>query len=115
MNFKRLLHSQFGIYLISIVLGLGLATLFRKVCTDRQCIVFEGPVISDFVEKTYKHGEKCYQYKIQSTTCNPNKKIIDIKTPSIEDADKEQQSKMGIFGGENNGVVNGNQSPKPMW
>ena len=113
MNFKRLLHSQFGVYLISIVLGLGLATLFRKVCTDKQCIVFEGPVISDFANKTYKHGEKCYQYKVQSTTCNTNKTIIDVKTPSIDDKDKEQQSKIGMFG--NTGDVNGNQSPKTLW
>ena len=30
MNFKRLLHSKFGQIIISILLGLGLATLFRK-------------------------------------------------------------------------------------
>ena len=31
MNFKRLLHTDFGQTIISILLGLGLATLFRKV------------------------------------------------------------------------------------
>lgn len=84
MNFKRLLHTKMGVIVISIVLGLGLATIFRKVCTDKNCIIFKGPIISDVVDKTYKHGEKCYKYTINSTTCNPNKKIIDIKS-SIED------------------------------
>jgi hypothetical protein len=81
MNFKRLLHTKMGIIVISIVLGLGLATVFRKVCTDKNCIIFKGPVISDVVGKTYKHGEKCYKYSIHPTTCNTNKKIIDIKSP----------------------------------
>lgn len=87
MNFKRLLHTKMGVVVISIVLGLGLATIFRKVCTDKNCIKFKGPVISDVVGKTYKHGEKCYKYTINSTTCNSNKKIIDIKSPDEENTD----------------------------
>ena len=51
MNFKRLLETPMGISFISIILGLGLATLFRKVCTDKNCIVFNGPVIEDIEDK----------------------------------------------------------------
>ena len=60
MNLHRLLNSDLGINMISIILGLGLATLFRKVCTDKNCITFNGPVISEIDGKTYKYGEKCY-------------------------------------------------------
>jgi hypothetical protein len=88
MNFKRLLNSSIGITLISIVLGLGLATLFRKVCTDKSCIVFNGPVISDVNDKIYKFGEKCYQYHVSPTTCDQNKKIVDIKSPEIGEEHK---------------------------
>ena len=35
MNFKRLINTALGKIIISIMLGLGLATLFRKVCKDR--------------------------------------------------------------------------------
>jgi len=87
MNFKRLLHTKMGVTVISILLGLGLATVFRKVCTDKNCIIFKGPVISDVVDKTYKHGEKCYKYNINPTTCNPNKKIIDIKSKIDEEGE----------------------------
>jgi hypothetical protein len=85
MNFKRLLHTKTGVVVISILLGLGLATIFRKVCKDKDCIIFKGPVITDVVDKTYKHGEKCYKYTIHPTTCNPNKKIIDIKSKVDDD------------------------------
>lgn len=81
MNIKRLLNSEIGKNLISILLGIGLATLFRKVCTDKNCIVFNGPVISEFEDKIYKHGEKCYKYKAQPDKCDSTKKVIDITHP----------------------------------
>ena len=83
MYFKRLLETPIGISFISIILGLGLATLFRKVCTDKNCIVFNGPVISDVQDKIYKYNDKCYKYTIEPNTCDEKKKIIDIKS-SIE-------------------------------
>lgn len=81
MNFKRLLETPMGISFISIILGLGLATLFRKVCTDKNCIVFNGPVITDVDDKIYKFNDKCYKYSIEPSICDKNKKIIDIKSP----------------------------------
>ncbi len=67
-----------GKLMISVLLGLGLATLFRKVCNDRNCIRFNGPVITDLNEKIYKHGEKCYQYTSSATKCDPKKKVMDM-------------------------------------
>jgi len=81
MNLKRLLNTPMGITFISIILGLGLATLFRKVCTDKNCIVFNGPIISDFDQKTYQYGNKCFQYSTTQANCDKTKKIIDITGP----------------------------------
>ena len=39
MFMKRFTDSLFGRILISVLLGLGLATLFRKVCKDRKCLI----------------------------------------------------------------------------
>ena len=38
MHLKRLLNTYTGKMMISILLGLGLATLFRKACNDKNCI-----------------------------------------------------------------------------
>lgn len=81
VNFQRLLHSEIGITFISILLGLGLATLFRKVCKDRACIEFNGPILAEVSGKTYKHGEKCYQYQLVSDLCNENKQTLRFKQP----------------------------------
>lgn len=68
-----------GKMFISILLGLGLATLFRKVCKDKNCIVFNGPVISEIDGKVYKVDDKCYTYTSETQTCdNDRKRIIDI-------------------------------------
>lgn len=90
INFRRMLHTPIGIAFISILLGLGLATLFRKVCTDKSCITFNGPIISEVEGKTFKHDEKCYKYDVYSAKCDENRKIIDISA-------MEQDSKKGFF------------------
>jgi len=79
MNFKRLLNTDLGRIVISILLGLGLATLFKKVCNDKNCIVYNGPVISELQGKIYKHDNKCFTYSSQSVSCDQNKQILDIK------------------------------------
>jgi hypothetical protein len=78
MNIKRLMNTFHGQLVLSIVLGLGLASLFRKVCDDRNCIVFNGPIISDIEGKTFKHGEKCYKYHMHSDKCDSTKRVVDI-------------------------------------
>tara|TARA_B100000900_G_C20517766_1_gene690832 strand:+ start:205 stop:444 length:240 start_codon:yes stop_codon:yes gene_type:complete len=76
MNIKRLLHSDIGKNIISILLGLGLATLFRKVCNDRNCIVFKAPEPSKIKDKIFKFNSKCYTYKEESESCSSKKKIV---------------------------------------
>tara|TARA_B100001175_G_C19488962_1_gene631506 strand:+ start:1796 stop:2050 length:255 start_codon:yes stop_codon:yes gene_type:complete len=78
MNFKRLLTTQTGIFFISVLLGLGLATLFRKVCNDKNCIVFNGPVLDEVEGKIFEEDGQCYTYTLTKETCNSNKQIIDI-------------------------------------
>ena len=86
MNFKRLLNTQLGQVFISILLGLGLAMIFRKVCKDKNCVQFKGPILSDMEGKIYKHGEKCYRYTTEPGKCDSLKKTVDIAQP--EDIEK---------------------------
>jgi len=79
MNFKRLLNTSSGKIIISIMLGFGLATIFRKTCKDKNCLTFKGPILGDIDGKIYKHGEKCFKYSPNSMSCDKNKKIVDIE------------------------------------
>ncbi len=96
MNFKRLLHTDAGRIFISIVLGLGLATLFRKVCKDKNCIIFNGPVIDEIDGKVFKHQGVCYQYTAETVACDSTKRIIDT-SHSKSDADMAGPGK-NIYG-----------------
>lgn len=79
MNINRFIKTEPGQIMLSIILGLGLATMFRKVCNDKKCLVFKGPTLSEFEDKVYQHGEKCYKYNINPNSCNSNKKEIVIE------------------------------------
>jgi len=79
MYLRRLIYSDFGKIIISVLLGLGLSTLFRKVCNDRNCLVFKAPGIDKIDDKTYKYDNKCYKYKASAIQCHENKEYIDFE------------------------------------
>jgi hypothetical protein len=56
---KEIINSQRGKYLISILLGLGLATLFRVACKSRNCLVFKAPSLDKIKGKVFGHNKKC--------------------------------------------------------
>jgi hypothetical protein len=80
MQIRALLNSKLGKIFISILLGLGLATMLRSTCKEKQCIRFKGPIISEVDDKIYKHGEKCYKYKSESSAkCDTLKRVLDVE------------------------------------
>lgn len=65
----NLLKTDVGRKIISIILGLGLASLFRKVCNSNKCMIIKGPKVSDVSKSIYKIDEECYTYKPIATIC----------------------------------------------
>ena len=57
MYIRRLITGVFGRSIISILLGLGLATLFRKVCNDRNCLVFKAPKIDKIDNQIFEFDD----------------------------------------------------------
>ena len=76
MYLKRLIYGEPGKIIISIILGLGLATLFRKVCKDRDCIIFRAPDIKKIQNQIFKCEGKCYKFSEEIERCDSNKKIV---------------------------------------
>lgn len=70
----RLLHTDNGRYAISFILGIGLASLFRKICKDRNCLIFKAPPLEEVTKNTYTYNDKCYTFKERLTKCNPDNK-----------------------------------------
>jgi hypothetical protein len=76
MHLGKFVHSERGKIIMSILLGLGLATLFRTVCKDNDCIAFHAPPLDDFKDKIYKNNDKCVKYVPVATKCSLNAKTI---------------------------------------
>ena len=63
---------------MSVLLGIGISTLFRKVCKDRNCLVFKAPSFDKIKDKVFKFNDKCYSYTENLTKCDISKHIIEF-------------------------------------
>ena len=66
---KRVMTDDAGSILISILLGLGLAALFRSACGGAGCFVIHGPNPKEVKEKIYKIESSCFKYVPYPTDC----------------------------------------------
>ena len=76
---NEFLKSRAGVVLLSIIWGLGLATLFKKSCDNGpncQVIEYRGPTAKE-AEGVWNYGNnnKCYRLQPFLVSCR-NKKLI---------------------------------------
>ena len=76
MNLRNLINSEPGKIIISIILGLGLATIFRRVCKGRECLVFHAAPMNKIKDQIFKFNNKCYTFNEKAVSCDKNKKIL---------------------------------------
>ena len=73
---RAFLKSKYGKFILAIILGFGLSTLFRKTCKDKKCIKFKGPSLEEIEQKTYEYDKKCYNFESNAVKCNPVKRTV---------------------------------------
>jgi hypothetical protein len=78
MFLQRFVKSSTGKILMSILLGLGLATLFRQSCSGKNCKVYKAPPFEDIENNVYKIDNQCYKFNKNNITCKSNRKTLDI-------------------------------------
>ena len=76
LKIKKFLGSKSGIFVLSVVLGLGLSCIFKMSCDSRSCMVYKAPDYSE--KKIVKYNNKCYNPTEHMETCDPNKEIVDL-------------------------------------
>jgi hypothetical protein len=77
--FGKFVHTETGKLIMSILLGFGLASLFRNVCKGKDCIVFHAPPLEKIQDNVYKSGDKCYKFQAVASKCDKSKKIVDFE------------------------------------
>jgi hypothetical protein len=73
MFLTKFINSSEGSIIVSIILGLGLASLFRTVCVNGRCIIYKSDS-SNIQKNLYKLEGKCYKYTPQITPCEKENK-----------------------------------------
>jgi hypothetical protein len=80
VNFESILANPMGSLIISVILGLGIAAMFRKVCKDRNCIVYRGAKTKEIEGNIYEFDSKCYEFKKTNSRCKGKNNLIKQKS-----------------------------------
>lgn len=70
--------------LISFILGVGLATMFRPICKGPDCLVIRGPPVQELRETVYQFGSRCVEFKTRTVECPADKSAV-VETVSFAD------------------------------
>ena len=60
---NNILYTDRGRFILSVILGLGLASLFRKFCEGKNCYKFIGPEQNNIRDKIFSfdsNNNECY-------------------------------------------------------
>ena len=76
MYLDKFVHSYTGKIIMSIILGIGLATFFRSVCKGKKCRIISSPPIEEIEDQTYKFDGKCYKMEKSAVKCDTSKQIV---------------------------------------
>jgi hypothetical protein len=63
------LDNEWFVIIISFVWGLGLAMLFRRVCSNDDCVVIKVPPELSANDNTIINKDKCYHLQRYNTDC----------------------------------------------
>ena len=74
---KQIINNSKSKYVFSFILGIGLASIFRKVCANNKCIIHYAAPISEIKNKIFRNNGKCYKFIEEPTNCNGSAKIYE--------------------------------------
>ena len=66
----EIVDTEVGSILISVIIGVGIASFFRRVCKDGRCVVIKGPDVKTIADNVYKLDNECYKYTPKMTKCD---------------------------------------------
>jgi hypothetical protein len=76
MHLEKFVHEGNGRIIMSVLLGIGLATLFREACKGDNCVIKYAPPLEEIEDKIYKFDKKCFNIEKQSVLCDKTKNEI---------------------------------------
>lgn len=91
MFIQRIIHSKFGRYAIAVILGLGIASIFRPACRGDGCYEFVGAPSTEVGQKTYHFNGECYRFQPRATTCSKHVQTLEFASTERKAVETETQ------------------------
>jgi hypothetical protein len=60
--------------IMSLLIGFGIAALFRPLCKGPECLILKGPPVSDIKGYAYQMGNKCVEFIPKMMKCPTDEK-----------------------------------------
>jgi len=76
-KFLDKIYTKNGKIIVSIILGFGLASIFRKVCKDLECYIYKAPPDKEVEDNIFSFNDKCYKYIKNNISCGKKEKQIE--------------------------------------
>lgn len=71
--------------LLSFLLGVGIAAMFRPICKGPECVLLRGPPVQEIRDAVYQFGAKCVEFKPRAVECPKEATVPIVDTVSFAD------------------------------
>ena len=71
----RLFESRVGCVVLSLLIGCGLAAMFRPVCRSGACVVMRAPPLPATQGRVFRIDDNCFRYERRATACSVTSKV----------------------------------------
>ena len=78
MYLDKFVHNSTGKIIMSIILGLGLATFFRAICRGKKCKIIKSPALEEIDNQIFKFDGKCFKMEKNAVKCDNSKNVVKI-------------------------------------
>ena len=69
MSVIKLMKTDAGRNIVSVILALGLACILRISYKDANMVIIKGPPLESLENKIFSFDSKCYSYKTVASSC----------------------------------------------
>lgn len=69
MSLIKLMKTDAGRKIVSVILALGLACILRISYKDANMVIIKGPPLESVENKIFSFDSKCYSYKTVASSC----------------------------------------------
>jgi hypothetical protein len=85
VDFFKIMNVPGIAAILSFIIGLGIAAMFRPMCKGPECVIIRGPPIQDIRDSVYQFGSKCVEFKTKPMECPTDGAVPVVDTVSFAD------------------------------